>query len=206
MNWLRYDSPLSEGVRFLGNMVILNLCYVLCCLPIITIGPANAALYAALNCDVDDTWPVRRFWCAIKNNFRQSLAIWATLLVPTVLTAVSFYLAGVLQLPGYHIIQGLLIVLFLVLACIKSFAYPLQARFNNTVKQTLRNAMVLGLCSPIPSVLMYALTMIPLIVFLVDVEVFTYVFSFWLVIGYALTTWINSGIVTKIIKRILPSS
>ena len=206
MNWLRYDSPLSEGARFLGNLVILNLCYILCCLPIVTIGPATAALFSALYISEDETWAIRKFWRGIRINFRQGLCIWLILLVPTALMVVSFYLVGVLKLPGYQVIQGLLIVLFLVLACVRSFAYALQARYENSVKQTLRNALIIGIYSPIPSLLMNLMTSIPVIVFLVNLDLFTYVFSFWLLMGFSLVTWINSRIVSKVLKHVLPAN
>lgn len=202
MNWLNYDSPLSQAIRRIGNLILLNLCYFVCCLPIFTIGASTTALYAACICDPDTTWPVAHFFRSIRTNFRQATVIWLIMLVPIALLCICFYLTGVLRIPGYQLIQLLLLVLALILGSSASFVFPLQARYENSIRQTLRNSLVFGLCAPIPGVFMLALWLLPIIVFFISVNIFIYLCSFWMIIGFSGAALINSRICLSIFAKV----
>ena len=45
---LNLDSPVLDYVNTLLSYIVLNLLFILCCIPVITIGPAVAALYAVM--------------------------------------------------------------------------------------------------------------------------------------------------------------
>ena len=45
---LTSDAKLVVLTMRLGDLVLLNLCFLLCCLPIVTIAPACSALYLSL--------------------------------------------------------------------------------------------------------------------------------------------------------------
>ena len=206
MNWLHYDSSLSLFIRRIGNLILLNICHILCCLPVVTIGVSTAALYAACMCDDESTWPVAEYFKALKSNFRKATLLWLIILVPIVFLAVSFYLAGTLRIPGFQIIQLILLVLALVLLSTLSFLFALQARYENTVKQTLRNALVFGLCAIIPGLLMQVLALLPVIIFYLDLNLFVYLFAFWSVIGFSGTVKINSKVCLIIFNRLVPNN
>lgn len=66
------------------DLVLLSLVWLVCCIPIITIGPACAALYYAVVKAVrrQRSYPVREFWRAFKSNFKKGIlfeGIWLIL-------------------------------------------------------------------------------------------------------------------------------
>ena len=44
-NFLRYDGPLGRFLNSVADMVLLNLLWLLCSLPVVTIGASTVALY-----------------------------------------------------------------------------------------------------------------------------------------------------------------
>ena len=45
MKLFDHDGPLMRALTYLGNLILLNLVFLLCCLPVVTAGAACAALY-----------------------------------------------------------------------------------------------------------------------------------------------------------------
>ena len=43
MKLFDHDGPLMRALTYLGNLILLNLVYLLCCLPVVTAGAASAA-------------------------------------------------------------------------------------------------------------------------------------------------------------------
>ncbi len=73
-NFFHPDGPV---VRFLGRiaeLMALNLCFLLCCLPVFTIGASVTALYGSLFAR-DDQGAVRRFFRQFRGNFRQGTVL-----------------------------------------------------------------------------------------------------------------------------------
>ena len=54
MNIFNYESKFNQMVMVLADMIILNLLYLICCIPIFTIGAAQAGLYTAVRAMRDD--------------------------------------------------------------------------------------------------------------------------------------------------------
>ena len=42
-----YDSKPMQILMFVGDLIILNILYLICCIPIFTIGAAQAGMYTA---------------------------------------------------------------------------------------------------------------------------------------------------------------
>ena len=48
MKFFSPDSKFAQIMTSFGEMMMLNLCYILACLPLVTIGAANVAMYTIL--------------------------------------------------------------------------------------------------------------------------------------------------------------
>lgn len=149
-----FFNPLNPFFRFMGLIVDLigvNLLFLLCCVPIVTIGPALCALYTVAMRLVRNTadTPVRSFWQAFRQNLRQgiilellSVSVGALLLYNTWL---SVQLRIGQQHPVYTVLLALCMISLLLFVCIAIYLFPLQAQFDNTVKGTLRAALLMSI-------------------------------------------------------------
>lgn len=74
---LRYDGPVIEFLSKAGDIIILNLLWLICCIPVITIGPATiAAHYVALKFVRNEgTSVVQMFLKSFRGNLRQGVGM-----------------------------------------------------------------------------------------------------------------------------------
>ena len=204
MKFLAYDGPLDRTVRAIWRYCLLNILYVLCCLPIVTVGAATTALYAVMLPSTDDTGCFKKFIAALRSNFSQATKIWLIFLVPLVLLYLSIYLCLVYTFPASNIMLILTLICFALYMSIVSFVFPLQARYDNPPKTTIRNAVVLGIRTLIPGLLMSIITLLPLIIFFINLPLFIYVFILWLFMGASLTAKLNSKICMFVFSALDP--
>ena len=68
----QYDSPLMSALNKITDIILLNLCTLICCIPIITIGASlTAAHYTALKMHRDtDNYVIKNFWLKMEINVK----------------------------------------------------------------------------------------------------------------------------------------
>ena len=78
MSIFNMDGPVFRFLNKMADLCILNLIFLLCCLPIITIGASVTALYSVtLKMSRDqEGYIARSFFKAFKANFKQATSIW----------------------------------------------------------------------------------------------------------------------------------
>ena len=139
---LNLDSPVLDYVNTLLSYIVLNLLFILCCIPVITIGPAVAALYAVMLREARKEYGYlyRSFLRAFREMFFQALGM--SLFFVAFVLFISFSMVfwysygGALPMAA----SVLLAVLMLLTLGAGLYGFPLLARFQNTVRQTVRNA------------------------------------------------------------------
>ena len=133
---LNLDSPVLDYVNTLLSYIVLNLLFILCCIPVITIGPAVAALYAVMLREArrEYGYLYRSFLRAFREIFFQALGM--SLFFVAFLLFISFSMVfwysygGALPMAA----SVLLAVLMLVTLGAGLYGFPLLARFQNTVR------------------------------------------------------------------------
>ena len=77
---MRFDpnSAFFRGMERVWTLVVLNVLWVLCSLPVVTIGPSTAALYQVLGKVIqgEDSHTARKFFAAWRENFKCALLVW----------------------------------------------------------------------------------------------------------------------------------
>ena len=127
------EGALFRIVERLTNLVVLNLLYLLFCIPIITIGPATAALhyvtlkYAAN--EEDRVWAP--FIHSFKQNFKQGIIVGFLTTVVGVFLAFDLY--WIYQMVNAGQAFDKIVLVLVSLACIiylmvTAYIYPLLAR------------------------------------------------------------------------------
>ena len=155
----------------LADVIILNILYIVCCLPIFTIGAAQAGLFTGIRVLLDkedDSSCAKAFFKGFANGFKTITL--AHLIMVVVLAAATYlvYLLVVLRLlDNGSLIPMILSIIVLLLAyathCIMG---PFHATFGCTVGQLIRNAFFVVVAYPIRSLIVSALIALPFILFL----------------------------------------
>ena len=65
-------------IGFVGAVAVTYLLYIVCCLPVFTIGAATTALHATMLSIADDTCSgvLKKFFGAFKDDFKLSTVLW----------------------------------------------------------------------------------------------------------------------------------
>ncbi len=160
----RPESPVMRAVGRVGDLVLLNLLFVFCSIPVVTIGASAAALYTSAFRIVrrEDGKPAKTFFSAFANNFRQSLVLTIVFLA---LFAGLYANVRVTQAnPDAFpfLLRAFANIFAVVVLFTASYAFALQAKFVNTLWGTLKNAFVLSMAHPFTSIAVCALTFFPL--------------------------------------------
>ena len=153
------------------DLMGLNLLMLLFCLPVFTLGASVTAMHYVLLKILRDELEegvVRTFWSAFKSNFRQSTLLWIIYLPIGLLLGLDLLLfhKGLFPLP--QILKYFLIALMVVWLLNLNWALILQSRYYNSIKVTLRNALLFCLFHPIDTLLISVVLCVPfaLIIFM----------------------------------------
>lgn len=197
------DSPMMKGLAELTDMIILNVLALVCSIPVFTIGAASAGLFMALDKVRKETGsPVRSFFEAFRENFKQATLIWLALLalcLPLVF-GISFYFNN--EIPGQAQLLIVQFAFFLIWSVVNAWAIPLQCRFENTVKGTLRNALLAGFSFILETVVMVVLDLVPVVLFLFYPPVFLQLGLVWLFFWWSVSTRIKLKLLDKPTARL----
>lgn len=194
------DNPIIQGIGKIVDFVILNLLWLICSLPVITIGASTTALYTVMLKLVknEEGYIAKGFLKAFKNNFRQSTLMWLLFMLLGFILILDF--SSLKFMPGN--IAGILQIFFLImgglLAGMAVYAFALQARFENTIKNTLKNALIL-VFARLPYTLFIILVSIgPVILTFLNQLTLMIGLLFWLLVGAAVVAWLNSFLLRRI--------
>ena len=146
------DGPLFSALDTFSKLVLCNLCFVLFSIPVVTIGASLTALYTCTQRLVyeesrEEKLVFLEFWHAFRRNFKQATALWLICLAAILFLGAYYFV--VQRLAGGFGTLYMVTFFFLTLVFLFGFLYvfPLQARFKNTVRNTLRNAWLLSVAA-----------------------------------------------------------
>lgn len=145
-NFFSVDGGLYKFMSRLWDMVQLNFMWVICSIPIITMGAATTAAYSITLKMIDDEegYIIGPFWKAFKANLKKGSIMGVFLLVAMyalyldlqffkAVTEYSFVFLGVFVI-------GMVLMVFHFI-----YAFPLLARYENSIINTMRNSFRISL-------------------------------------------------------------
>ena len=158
------DSKLMEIFGRITDLVLLNILFLITCLPVFTIGAATAALYTMCFRLMREEYRgiIKPFFRAVRDNFKTATAAWGLVLLVAV--PAMYYLSRTLQMDG--ILRCTSFVFILILAVVlmaASYGFPWISQFENTTVQSLKNALILSLSRLPRTAAILAINLMPLI-------------------------------------------
>lgn len=197
------NSPLMRKLSQLPDLILLNLLWIFCSLPVITAGAATTALHTVVQAYVSETDSgiIKPFFAAFRKNFKQSTLLWLP-----VMLLLALLLADLLFLmEKAEGAQLLLWIPFLIIGAIVSivisYAFPLIARYENDTKTIISNSFLLFSLHLFPSLAVIAMNILPWGLLLLWPELFLKTCALWLIFGAALISYIATHIMLPIFKQ-----
>lgn len=201
----RGDSAYTQIMTKIFNIFWLSILWLLCCIPVITIGASTIALYYVMLKLVKDeeTTVTREFFHSFKQNFLQSLPVTVIVLVVVVVLVADFHILGAAgRAQGASFMYGFCIVLGIICAAVFSYVFPLLAKFENTVKKTFENGARLAASHIGQTLVITVVNLFPVLWFLISPQTFSAIFWIWVFVGGGVQTFVNSLFLVKIFDRL----
>lgn len=204
-NLFHYENPFIQFLVRVGDLMILNLLFILCSLPVVTLGASLTAMHRVTqNMLFEQEEPIiKSFFRAFRQNFKQSTLAWLVELVVIVslvcdVLLVMAYFDGGLAKAMYILVA----VLAILVAGVFSYLMPLIARYENGMRQQVNNAVVLAIIKLPKTVLLTLLNLLPVILLLISVPVFVQTLIFWVIIGFAFVSFLTSSILKPVFQQL----
>ncbi len=194
------DNPVMRFLNRMADMMILNLLMIACCIPVVTTGAAFTAMHYVLLKIVRDEegYLVRGFFKSFRENFKQATLIWLLMLL---IAAVFVGDSLIINYSGLEFPRALIVAMVavaMVLLMISVYIFPLQARFENSVRNTLKNAMLLSFANLPRTVLMLLCYAMPLVIVYFSTYALLFLFLFGISVPAYGAAFIYSGIFKKL--------
>lgn len=195
---LNLDNPILNYMNTVVQFIALNLVYLICCFPVITIGPATAALYQVTLREArqEHGYLIRKFFQHLKEMFFQGILVFflfAAMLFSSVYALVFWFS---LDTPLGTAAFVVTLLLSAVIFCAMIYVFPLMARFQNRFWRTVKNAFLFALSKPMYSL---ALLLIQLLIIAL-LYLFPSMKVFMIAIGFSFTAYCNSLIFTRLFR------
>lgn len=203
------DSLFGRFFGTLGDMITVNLLFILCSIPVITFGASFTSMYHALlrRLKYGDSSLARDFFRSFKQNFRQSTLSWVISVVFVIIFSADFGMFGPGGVYPVTTIYYLILVLSVIFAITAMFVFPVIAAFQNTLKNLWIQAFFMA-AKNIPSALaVLFLNIVPLYLTLTTPvpQIFGTALFVWIIAGFGCIAWINTFLFYRIFHPYLDS-
>lgn len=201
------DSMIMTVISRFCDIVILNIVFLLTCIPVFTIGAANAAMF-----DVVSRMDTERegkllpsYFRSFRENFRQGTILWLGLLLFGIATYINMTRFSFLGETSYILGYGLFLLSMLVLILevfIFSYGFPLISRFRNSTGRTALNALLLAIGNLPRTLVVASIHCFPWVLLIVNFYAFMQLGFIWLTMYFAAAAYFNSRVLKKILDAL----
>ncbi len=194
MKLLDPDSKLYQILSTAASFIALNILWLLCSAPLLTAGVSTAAMYTITRKMARHEYPtvLPDFFKAFRDNFKKGMLAGLVMLFPLLLLVLYLFLGLSGGMEGHTLLRGLSWVAAAVIGVFNSYLWPLLAWYENSLGNSLKNAVLLPLSNPFIALAVTALNLLPVYLLLRHTYVFLRISFLWLVAGFALTAFVNT--------------
>ena len=196
-----YDNPVWRFIGKLWDVLVVNILWIICSIPVVTAGASTTAMYyVTLKLARDeDGYTIRSYFKSFKENFKQATAIWLIFLLTGMLLAFDVYYFIKMAAPSSlrTIMISVFVAMIFIWSAMFTYVFPLQARFYNPVKRTIFNSFfmsirhmfhTIGMLAVDAAILFLSVTYIP------QLSIF----------GVALVAFFNSYMLNSVFSKYMP--
>lgn len=160
------DSPIMRFMAKVADLMILNILVIISCIPIVTAGAGFTAMHYVLlkMARKEEGYIVKGFFKSFKENLKQATIIWLIVLAFVVVFVGDLLIINysAVEIPRALVVtlMAVAIIVFMIIC----YVFPVLARFENTVVNTIKNAFFMAILNFPKTILMVVLYVAPLLI------------------------------------------
>ncbi len=199
------DSILFRVMSRVADLMLLNIIFLISCLPVVTIGAAMTAMYTVcFRMDTDREQGIFSvYFRAFRDNWKQATGIWMLLfwfLCAAVFESILCSRASGLIHYGWLVLALASVLDLMVIA----MAFPMISQFENRWKQTLKNALFLSLGHLPTTLCLVFFQVFPLIILVKSPVYFLKIGMFWLLLYFAAAAYVSAKLLRRAFAPFYP--
>lgn len=146
-NFFNPDGSIMKALSRIADLAILNVLWLICCVPVVTAGAATTALFSVTLKMVknEESYIFRDYIKALRRNFKQSTIIWIILLAFMMVLGADYYIMCWWDSQWRYPMLTVIILAGLVLLFVGLYIFPLVAKFENTIREYFKNAALMSI-------------------------------------------------------------
>lgn len=149
------ENPVIAFLNKMADLILLNLIFLLCCIPVVTIGPAITALYAVSLRSVryGDGYVIQTFFRSFKQNFKQSFVVGMIGLLFVCLLVIDLFFwrnVGPAFMSVFMTVVSICVgyLVFIVFL----WLFPVIAKLENPLRVQIKNAAAMAVAPFFPHI------------------------------------------------------
>jgi uncharacterized membrane protein YesL len=202
------DNKLWSALSRFLDILLINVLTVLCSVPVITAGAAFSAGWRDMMKVTAgaQTYTIKGYFTAFRDNFKKATLLWLIVLAAGLVTAGDIYFTFTVEAnTAVYVLRYLFYVVAILVAFVCLWVFPLTVTFENTIPETLKNALLMSIRHLPWTFLMLLIWAAPwLMVFLTNMALLPYVATFMIFFGFGLEIFICSFIFRHLFKNYMP--
>ena len=201
-NW--QNTPAAVFLRLLADLMIVNLLSLICSFGIITIGASLAAMYTVLLRRERDEGIVnatKTFFEAFARNFWKATVLELVMLALIAVAGVDFFFAAENAQPLKGLFTVVSIVVAFLAAAVFLLAFLQEAAYNNSIKNYLKNSLLLTACAPLQMLLAAAAWAAPWVLACIEPEVIVRFGVLYLLWGFSFPAYATVKLFIPVFRK-----
>ncbi len=189
-----YNNPVWRFMGKLADLFFLTIVWVVCSIPIITIGATTSALYYVVLKMVKnhEEYIIRTFFRYMKENFIASTVVWIIVLALGMIPAAGFFGLNQMGIKSASVVFWMLVIITIVYLIFVTVIFPLSARLSAGIGKLFFMSFMVGLKH-------FAWTFLMVVVSVCIAAIGIFVFWPVLLIGIAGAAYVHALILEYII-------
>ena len=196
----------SVPMKFLTalcNLMLVNFCFIIGCIPIFTIGASITSLYRiTIKIAAGENPSIfREFFSCYKENFLKSTGFWIVYCILTAFFLFEIYMVRTALPKDYQWSMYPAIFFLFAIFSSASYAFPLIGWFDETVKQTIKNSLLLAITN-LPTTILFAIVSAGVaFAWIVDPQIQIITFSILIFMGFVIIAILFSFFLKRIFEK-----
>ncbi len=205
MGLFNENNFLNIALLKVWDIVLTNLLFILCCIPIITIGPAFTAMY---HCTLrivkgNQSGTLKTFFRAFKDNFKQSTVVWLGSLMIAAILYMDIRFLNTQNSLFASILFSLTVAMAILLVIFNLLIYPVIAAFEGTLKMQIKNTFIFAARHFFKVILIFIVWTFPMATTYIDTQLQPLYIFCWFFFLFSTLAYINSFLLYKMFKPYL---
>jgi uncharacterized membrane protein YesL len=201
MQIFKQGNPFNDFMSRVGDLAMINIAWLVCCIPLATIGASTAAMYEVVRSlhEEHDSHVIKQFGHAFTRRFGASLALElvAALFIGIGSFDLWYLTKQVTDADFASLAYGITLAIAAVVLAGAGFVFPLTSRSKLGIIAQIKQSFAVAVAHPLASLEILALNVLPFAIAIFAPGGLAFVTFFWGLLLTAASAWLTIHVMLR---------